>query len=317
MTAGSGELAAVSGEPAMPPRRARPAAGARVEAVESAAERAARWRSFRHSRSAPARLRPAWLEGLAGNPAAPASVLLRLLTEDPAERSWSALLDRELPPEVVTAWLAHPEWTVRRRLVESRHLGAPERTRLLADAEGADRPVLTLLTAAMGQPLTEDGYAALATDADPRVRARIARHPELPLHLLAALAADPDSRVRESAALPPHPRPGAPEPAGPEPESTTAAVELRSLDGDPEIRYRALRDSRLSPASVVRLLDDPQEWIRDAAAGDARLPARVLTTLLHDPETARAAAGNPAVPVSAMHHLLDRVGVAHPPTPPR
>ncbi|MGE7436513.1 hypothetical protein [Kitasatospora sp. NPDC001175] len=296
---------------------ARLEAEARVKAAESAEERTAGWQSFGRWRSAPFRLRRAWLEGLAGNPAADASVLLRLLTEDPAERLWSALLDRELPPEVVAAWLSHPEWTVRRRLVESRHLDAADRTRLLADAEDGDRPVLAMLTATMNQPLTENGYTSLATDADPRVRAPIARHPGLPVHLLAALAADPDSRVRESAALPPHPCPRTPGPAESEPESTTAEVELSSRDRDPEIRYRALRDGRLSAASVVRLLDDPQEWVRSAAAGDARLPARVLTTLLHDVETARSAAGNPAVPVTAMHHLLDRAGVAHPPAPGR
>ncbi|WP_052682207.1 hypothetical protein [Saccharothrix sp. ST-888] len=294
-------------------------AEARARATESPEEQAACWQSFRRFTSAPERLRRAWLEGLAGNPAAPAAVLRRLLTVDPAERVWSALLDRELPPEVVAAWLAHPDWTVRRRLVESRHLSAQDRTQLLADAEPEDRTVLAMLTATMGEPLTEAGYAGLAADRDPRVRAEIARHPDLPVQLLGALAADPDSLVRSRAATRAHPRPRpirpTDEPECTAAESTTETVELRSRDQDPEVRYQALRDSRLSPASVVRLLDDPQDWIRNAAAGDARLPARVLTALLHGTETARSAAANPAVPVAGMHHLLDRAGVGSPPPP--
>ncbi|MFF7964910.1 hypothetical protein ACFZC3_06035 [Streptomyces sp. NPDC007903] len=83
-------------------------------------------------------------------------------------------------------------------------------------------------------------------------------------------------------------------------------MERFSRDADSDIRWCALRDRRLSTASVIRMLDDPHHGVRDQAAADPRLSTRVLTTLLHNAATALAAAANPAVPETVMHHLLDR-----------
>ncbi|MBT2402573.1 MULTISPECIES: hypothetical protein [unclassified Streptomyces] len=55
-----------------------------------------------------------WLRGVASNAAAPSDVLIRLL--DPAARTvWKTLCqERDLPPDVIDAVIAHPERAVRR-----------------------------------------------------------------------------------------------------------------------------------------------------------------------------------------------------------
>ncbi|MGV9641945.1 hypothetical protein [Streptomyces sp. NPDC003514] len=64
-------------------------------------------------------------------------------------------------------------------------------------------------------------------------------------------------------------------------------------------------DPRLAPADAVRLLNDPKDYVRSAAIRSPRLPARVLSGLLHDRDTAYEAAGNPAIPVPVLYRLLD------------
>jgi hypothetical protein len=49
--------------------------------------------------------------------------------------------------------------------------------------------------------------------------------------------------------------------------------------------------------------------VRNAAVRDPRLPTDVLARLLEEPETAEAAAGNPALSVAVVHELLDRAGL--------
>lgn len=54
----------------------------------------------------------------------------------------------------------------------------------------------------------------------------------------------------------------------------------------------------------MRLLNDPADYIRDTAIRSPRLPARVLAALLHDRDTAIAAAANPSIPVPVLHRIL-------------
>ncbi|MEU6601725.1 hypothetical protein [Streptomyces flaveolus] len=76
------------------------------------------------------------------------------------------------------------------------------------------------------------------------------------------------------------------------------------------MRRRAAEDPRLSPADAVRLLNDPEAHVRDTAVRNPRLPARILTGLLHERDTACAAVTNPAIPVSVLHRILTAAAAA-------
>ncbi|WP_237525509.1 PE-PGRS family protein [Streptomyces sp. SID4985] len=509
-------------------------ASAKARAPESAEEREDGWDAVSRWTTASPRLRKEWLGGLAMNPAAPASVLRRLLDAGPADRVPYALIHRELPEEVVEAWIDHPEWRVRGSLAERWSLTAEQRARLLLDPDPHHRWIVLTTLADYGVTLPDATFDRLAADPSPRVRAELARLPALPARHLAKLAADPVTEVRLAAVVPawPHldakarealladPDPGVrrqavfrhhqstplsaadfdqlssdgdreravetcvldrnlaetlahgsdsalrgalarnphlspdlvrllAEDADPgirwqislrpdlteeersripvefdpkarcralswvrelhddeaavrrlaisahplvrrsvacaknlptdvaerlardedfvvrlflaencaqapaevllemwaswngysaarmiehpnfprqdtlryaedtnpslrtlalyDPDSTAELVERFSRDPDDGVRWRALRDERLSSASVVRLLDDPREWIRKSAAADPRVPARVLSPLLKEIDTAASAAQNPAIPEAVMHHLLDLV----------
>lgn len=75
------------------------------------------------------------LRGVAMNAGAPADVLLRLLAVE-AQTCWDALCtERDLPPELVDAVLAHPDHLVRRRIGGNPHLDPAQRARLLDDPD--------------------------------------------------------------------------------------------------------------------------------------------------------------------------------------
>ncbi|WP_406274589.1 hypothetical protein OH779_39625 [Actinacidiphila glaucinigra] len=71
-----------------------------------------------------------------------------------------------------------------------------------------------------------------------------------------------------------------------------------------------VHDPRLSPADVVRLLNDPDVHVRGSAVRNPRLPARVLASLLHDRDTASSAVANPAIPVPVLHRILAAAAAA-------
>lgn len=81
---------------------------ARARAQETPEERESGWQVVLRWKTAPEHLRAAWRDGLSRNPAAPASVLLRLVDVAEDERLPSGLALRELPDEVVEAWIDHP-----------------------------------------------------------------------------------------------------------------------------------------------------------------------------------------------------------------
>ncbi|MFB6943247.1 PE-PGRS family protein [Streptomyces sp. NPDC060286] len=118
-------------------------------------------------------------------------------------------------------------------------------------------------------------------------------HPNFPRRDLLGYADDPSPRMRRLALD--------------DPRSTVELVERFSRDGDEEVRCRAAADPLLMPGSAVRLLDDPHERVRNAAARHPGLPARVLIRLLRDADTAQAAAQHPALPIPVMEQMLQRI----------
>ncbi|MFI9723898.1 PE-PGRS family protein [Streptomyces sp. NPDC052396] len=121
---------------------------------------------------------------------------------------------------------------------------------------------------------------------------RLRSHPDFPRRGLLRYADDPNPRMRQLALD--------------DEESTAELVELFSWDSSEEVRYRAATDPRLTPASAVRLLDDPHGRVRHAAALHPRLPAGVLVRLLWDTDTAETAAQHPALPVAVMERMLQQ-----------
>ncbi|TGN76560.1 PE-PGRS family protein [Streptomyces bauhiniae] len=241
------------------------------------------WDTVLRRKTGSARLRGAWREGLGANPSASPAVLCRLLDVAPEERLPSGLRYRELPEEVVAAWVAHPEWRVREQLAE-RPLDAEQSAVLFRDPDPRHR--WSLLTSVVDQhpPLTAATFAQLATDPSPRVRAELVRHRDLPVRHLVALAADPDTAVRKEAV--------------PRAWTHLAPPARAALLADPDagVRFTAMllhHDSTpLPPADFAAL---PGAAHRERAALTCVLARELAEELVHGTETTlrRAVARNP------------------------
>lgn len=257
---------------------------AQSRAPESPEERAADWNTVLRRRTSSARLRAAWRDGLARNPRASSSVLLRLLDVAPEERLPSWLIHRELPEDVVRAWVAHPEWRVRKALGERWLLDAEQRAELFQDPDPHHRWILLTGAVEVRSALTAATYTQLAADPSPRVRAELALHRDLPVRHLAALAADPDPRVRKVAA------PRAWVHLSP---STRAAL---LADPDAEVRTEAsLRYHRSTPLSAAGFAELPSDKGRERAARTCVLARELAEDLARGTETVlrTAVAQNP------------------------
>lgn len=243
------------------------------------------------------------VRGVVDNPGAPADVLVRLLAEE-ASDAWSFLAWRGLPAEVVEAVIAHPDVRVRRDFTQNTTVSGETRARLVEDPS----PRVRLALAAgpgwfrvQSPALPEWAQLRLINDAHPRIRAEALSSPETSIQVLAGLADEED------------------------PERRRAACRAWAL---------------LDAASRMRLLSDPVEEVRAAAAraaspGDpdasgAYLAATagqktygvrsrvVRRAALHEATARRladgedgaeraAVAGNPRVPVDLVRHLaVDR-----------
>ncbi|MGW0416587.1 PE-PGRS family protein [Streptomyces collinus] len=267
-------------------------------AEETPQARDSGWQAVTRWKTAPQRLRSAWREGLARNPAAPASVLLRLFEVEEGARlpGESRLIHRELPDEVVEAWISHPEPRVRKLLAERWTLTAGQRERLLLDEPDPRlRWIFTTSAVDAGSPLTEATFARLVADPGTRVRADVARHRDLPPRHLVTLVADEDAAVRRAACRPawPHLEPGIR-------TSLTA-------DPHPDVRAEAIRLAHTTvpmPVSVFAALPDDGE--RHRAARECLLSDELGDALAHstDREARRAAAGNPDL----APHLVAELG---------
>ncbi|MFB6823163.1 hypothetical protein ACFCXA_16440 [Streptomyces virginiae] len=123
-------------------------------------------------------------------------------------------------------------------------------------------------------------------------------HPNFPRHALLRFADDPDP-LRRRLALESR-------------ESTPGLAERLADDPDERVRARAAADPRLSPATVLRLLESTPRT-RRAALGNPQLPVPSLIRLLRDATTAEDAAANPAIPTTVVRQLIELSCAAEPP----
>ncbi|MFF9869541.1 PE-PGRS family protein [Streptomyces sp. NPDC013953] len=243
--------------------------------------------------------RDAWLHGLAGNPSAPASVLVRLLRMAPERQLPYALMLRPLPAEVVEAWLRHPDRRTRRSLCEQHHLTPEQRGRLLDGDDPRIAFIVATVAADEGRALTEDAFERLATHPDSNARCEAARHRDLPRRLRHALAADPHPAVRRSvcrwgwaeldaglrAALVADEDDGV--------RSEALLSRHRELPMDPHIhaslpeeavRQQAARECRLTSELAELLVTHEDAGIRAGVAENPHLAADLVVRLGEDPD---------------------------------
>ncbi|MBY8886874.1 PE-PGRS family protein [Streptomyces sp. PTM05] len=274
-------------------------ASARAQAAESPQERETGWGTVLRCKTASPGLRRAWRDGLARNRAAPASVLLRLLDVTPEERLPFWLIYRELPEEVVDAWVAHPEWRVRKGLGERRLLNAAQRAELFQDSDPGHRRLLLACAVDERLALTDATYSQLAADPSPRVRAELALHRDLPVRHLTELAVDPDPRVREAAVARAwvHLAPAARTALLVDPEAVVraeavleqhrsfplSAADFTVLPSDRH-RERAACTCVLSRELAQGLVGSPDIKMRGAVARNPNLDAVFVALLSQDPE---------------------------------
>ncbi|AUY53099.1 PE-PGRS family protein [Streptomyces sp. CB01881] len=228
-------------------------------------------------------LRDKWRDGLAGNRAAPADVLIRLLHGAPDERVPFGLHYRQLPDDVVDAWIAHPRPRVRRLLAERTSLTPAQRERLFREADARLRWILLVGLVDAGLELTDATYDLLAADASDQIRSELALHRDLPTRHLIAFAADQDASVRRRVT----PR------AWPHLDDATRAALL--ADPDAPVRATArLRHHEAVPLAAADFDALPDSSDRGRAAERCALTRELAEALAHGPDVGlrRAVARN-------------------------
>lgn len=78
---------------------------------------------------------------------------------------------------------------------------------------------------------------------------------------------------------------------------------------DPKHRHLVTLDPDAAPDILVRLVDDPDDWVRTCVIRHPNLPADVLLACHTDPAKRVAALGNPGLPTALLHQALDEAGV--------
>jgi hypothetical protein len=189
---------------------------------------------------------------------------------------------------------ASPNLLIRRSVARARRL-PPDVVDLLAHDE--DRVVRLFLTESC-----DDAPADLLLDVwswwsgSFSFPGRPRNHPNFPRHDLLRFADSPDPRLR-LLALDDH-------------AADAALAERFGLDPDAEVRSAAAADPRLSAESAARLTGDDHPGVRAFARRNPALTPDELVSLLLDEDSADDAARNPAIPVPAMHRMVD-LAMAH------
>lgn len=143
-----------------------------------------------------------WTHAVAGNPAAPSDVLLRVLATGD-EWAHQAVVGRTgLSPEVEEVLLHHPDRRFRNRLAES-WTAAPELRARLLEGPDAENPVALaagpLPYRTEVPPLPDWAYERLLSHPRPLVRHETAFSPTVPAHVVAALWDHEEPLLRRAA----------------------------------------------------------------------------------------------------------------------
>ncbi|MGK5642880.1 PE-PGRS family protein [Streptomyces sp. URMC 126] len=266
------------------------------------------WASVPRPAPDPARLARAWRDGLADNAAAPAALLRRFLDRVPAGDRCPAtattapefpraLVHRELPEEVVDAWIEHPDWRVRRLLGDRWRLTPEQWARLLTDPEPRRRWYFLASAVWHNVRLDEGTLARMTGDPSPQIRAELTRARTLPAVTATALVADPEPGIR-SAALP-HAwehlgkaaRAALRDDPDPVVRAQAALLHHRTVPLTPsayaglpmEHRHEAAEHCRLDRALAEQLTRDPDDRLRARVASNPSLDPDLVAVLARDP----------------------------------
>ncbi|MFE5633607.1 Mucin-2 [Streptomyces sp. NPDC056543] len=241
------------------------------------------------------------LEGVAGNPALPLPLLMRLLAfDDNGGGPPRQVLHRAgLPEAAVAAILAHPVPRARIEFAMSARAEPAQRARLVDDPSVKVRAALAYGPEVYPgrtrvAPLPAPVCARLLDDPEPSVREALLESPHLAPSFVASLGTHRDPAARRLAvsvwnALPPGQRSALV--ADPDPGVRRAAA-LRqcprdarltaALLADPKAAAEALRSGRLDRADARRCVDERTHLV--ALAENPSLPADLVELLAVDPD---------------------------------
>ncbi|MFG2627841.1 hypothetical protein [Streptomyces sp. NPDC048473] len=235
------------------------------------------------------------LQMLSWNPAAPGSVLLRLLGCDDRYVRSNVAQRKDLPPEVVDAILTHPEPDVRKAFAESWNADPVQRARLLDDPSAKISLIL-----AMGpnpyrmpvEPLPDWAYERLLTHPRDSVRYETAASASVPVHVLARMADHPEPFFRRMACRVWD-------------QLSYSVRESLLNDEDSEVRQAAAlcvcRDDEERTAWLVEALAESWQLQRLLAVG--RLSRELAERLMAEGDRLSSLAANPSLPPDLVARL--------------
>ncbi|WP_030758598.1 MULTISPECIES: hypothetical protein [unclassified Streptomyces] len=235
------------------------------------------------------------LHGLAGNEAAPADVLLRLLGHEDEWLRRAVARRAVLPQEVIEAVLVHPDRGVRLTFAENGGVDPEQRARLVDDPSPAVHFALAHGPVAYRQPvrpLPDRAYQRLLDHPRSMVGGELVTWGAPPAHILAGLADHEDPMFRKAACR----------------VWDQLADEVRERllhDADPDVRQAAaLRVCHEDEERTTWLIDRPEAglYLREVLAR-GRLTRELAERLVARGEGIAAIASNPSLPPDLVARL--------------
>jgi len=243
------------------------------------------------------------IRGIVKNPAAPADVLLRLLSDE-ASDVWDNLAWRCLPDQVVDEIVTSSQVTLRAAFAENKYASGDCRARLVNDPDPTVRAAVAIgprWFRTPVDPLPEWAQRALLRDQDAQVRSR-AEESLPPSRALAELALDADPQRRRAACraweyldagarrllladAASSVRGDAAKEASID-DADATDLYLRFTDDVPVQRAQVVMSAELHPATARRLAVTGDQHERAAIAGNPTVALDTARLLADDPEHA-------------------------------